>query len=161
LPQAEFAVLILGTCSSRKEASLTTLSSYSLQHEISRVFRGRVLCHRKSKRRQVEIGEQCFSLTKYDGCKRELQGFYEPSSQTLPHSGNTSSDLDILVARCLFRKSQRLFDSAGDKVESRPSLHHQRLTLVVRQNEGWRIVRRIVAPPALPCVVQPGAADAF
>ena len=56
----------------RKEALLTTLSSYSLQHETGRVFRSRVLCHRKSKRRQVEIGEQCFSLTEYNGCKREL-----------------------------------------------------------------------------------------
>jgi len=59
---ADFAVLILGTRSSRgvlerKEALLTTLSSYPLQHEMGRVFRGRVLCHRKSKRRQVEIGE--------------------------------------------------------------------------------------------------------
>jgi hypothetical protein len=41
----------------RKEALLTTLSSYSLQHEMGRVFRGRVLCHRKSKVRQVEIGD--------------------------------------------------------------------------------------------------------
>ena len=59
---SQLAVLILGTRSSRgalehKESLLTTLSSYSLQHEMGRVFRGRVLCHGKSKRRQVEIGE--------------------------------------------------------------------------------------------------------
>ena len=56
---ADFAVLILGTRSSRgvperKEALLTIRSSYSLQHEMGRVFRGRELCHRKSKRRQVD-----------------------------------------------------------------------------------------------------------
>ena len=60
---ADFAVLIRGTRSSRgvlkrKEALLKTLSSYSLKHEMGRVFRGRVLCHRKSKRRQVKIGER-------------------------------------------------------------------------------------------------------
>ena len=59
---ADFAVLISGRARravswSAKEALLRTLSSYSLQHEMGRVFRDRVLCHRKSKRRQVKIGE--------------------------------------------------------------------------------------------------------
>src|SRR6201999_2505826 len=68
------------------------------------------------------------------------------------------SDLDVFAACGLFGEAQRLFDSTRDKVEGGSTFHDQRLTFVVRQNEGWRMVRRIVAPPALPRAVWPRAA---
>src|SRR6266436_3904340 len=76
-----------------------------------------------------------------------------PSLRILSHGGNTASDLDILVIRCLFREPQRLFDSAADKVEGRPTFHHERLTLVVRQNKSRRMIGRIGTPPSLPRVI--------
>ena len=79
------------------------------------VFGGFALRYRKSKCMQVETGKQRFSLTEYDGGKRELQRIDQSRLQLLPYGGNTASDLDVLIARCLFRKSQRLFDSTGDK----------------------------------------------
>jgi hypothetical protein len=49
------------------------VSTYSLSHEVACLVRGRILRHRKSKRRQVEIDEQWDFLTKYDGRERRLQ----------------------------------------------------------------------------------------
>ena len=96
-----FAVLILGTRSSRgvlerKEVLLTTLSSYSLQHEMGRVFRGRVLSHRKSKRRQVEIGEQCFPAYQVDrsGSARSQHRLPKPNEK---HGCQQASAATILV----------------------------------------------------------------
>jgi len=80
-----------------------------------RVLRGLVLRHRKSQRGQVKTGKQCLPLTEGNGCKCKVEGIDQPSLQILPHGGNTASDLDILVIRCLFREPQRLFDSAADK----------------------------------------------
>src|SRR5438128_2340469 len=94
-----------------------------LQHKVSRMLSSLVLRHRKSESGQIETGEQCFPLTEYGRCKCKMQGIDQPCLQILPHRGNTASDFDILVARCLFREPQRLFDSAGDKVEGRPALH--------------------------------------
>jgi hypothetical protein len=51
-----------------------------LEHDVRSVFSSFVLCHRKTKCRQVQIGKQCFSLTEYNRCKRELQRIYQPSS---------------------------------------------------------------------------------
>src|ERR1700726_2448704 len=124
-----------------------------------RVLRGLVLRHRKSQRGQVKTGKQCLTLAEDNRCKCKLEGVDQPSLQILPHGGNTASDLDGLVTRCLFREPQRLFDSAADKVEGRPAFHHERLTLVVRQNESRRMVWRIGTPPSLPRVVLPWATD--
>src|ERR1700756_2141423 len=88
-----------------------------------------------------------------------MEGVDQPSLQILPHSGNTASNLDVLVTGCLFRERQRLFDSTGDKVEGRPAFHYEGFTLVVRQNEGRRMVWRIGPPPSLPRVVLPWATD--
>jgi len=43
---------------------------------------------------------------------------------------------------------ERFTDAAGHKVESCPAFHNQRLTLVMCQNEFWRMIRRIVSPPS-------------
>ena len=80
-----------------------------------RVLRGLVLRHRKSQRGQVKTGKQCFTLTEGNRCKCKVEGIDQPSLQILPHGGNTASDFDVLVTRCLFREPQRLFDSAVTK----------------------------------------------
>jgi hypothetical protein len=122
----------------------------SLQEEVGRFFSSLMFRHRVPESRQVDAGKQCFSLAEYDRRQRQVQGIDRPCLQKLPHRGNTASDPDILVAGRVFRKPQRLLGSAGDKVESRPALHDQRLPLVVRQNESFRMVRRVVAPPSPP-----------
>ena len=72
-----------------------------------RVLRGLVLRHRKSQRGQVKAGKQRLTLTEGNRRKCKVEGIDQPSLQILPHGGNTASDLDILVTRCLFRELQR------------------------------------------------------
>src|ERR1700677_2995539 len=59
----------------------------------------------------------------------------------------------------MFGEPQPLFYSAADKVEGRSAFHHEGITLVLRQNEGRRMVWRIGTPPSLPRVVLPWATD--
>ena len=54
---------------------------------------------------------------------------------------------------------QRFFDASGDEVEGGSALHDEGLARVVGEYERRRVVGRIVAPPSLPRVVGPGAAD--
>ena len=83
-----------------------------------RMLRRLVLRHGKSQCAQVKTGKQRLPLTESNRCKCKVERIDQSSLQILPHGGNTASDLDVLVTRCLFGEPQRLFDSAGDKVES-------------------------------------------
>src|ERR1700747_1490199 len=127
----------------------------SREHNMRCVLRGLVFRHRESQRGQVNIDKQCLTLTEGNWCKCTVEGIDKPSLQILPHGGNTASNFDVLVTSCLFREPQRLFDSAVDKVEGCPAFHHERLTLVVRQDESRRMIRRVGTPPSLPRVVLP------
>src|SRR5215470_10625924 len=82
----------------------------------------------------------------------------EAGTQVLPHGRDASTDPYILAARRLARTVERLADSPGDEVEGRPALHLDRATRVVGEDEHRDVVRRLLAPPALPPVVGPGAA---
>src|SRR4051812_14386507 len=115
----------------------------SRKHDMRRVLRPLVLRHRESQRGQVNTGKECLTLAEDNWCKCKVEGIDQPSLQILPHGGDTASDFDVLVTRCLLREPQRIFDSAADKLEGRPAFHHERLMLVVCQNEGWRMVWRI------------------
>src|ERR1700730_14249243 len=88
-----------------------------------------------------------------------MEGIDKPTGQIRPHGGKATPDFDVLITACLFREPQRLFDPAADKVEGRSAFHHERLALVVRQNESRCMVRRIGTPPSLPQVVPPRPAD--
>jgi len=79
---------------------------------------GLMFGHRKSQRGQVNPGKQRLTLTKGNWCKCKVEGIDQPSLQILPNSGNTASDFDVLVTRCLFGELQRFFDSSADKVVS-------------------------------------------
>src|SRR6266496_429644 len=64
---------------------------------------------------------------------------------------------DVLAAGglpCLF---ERGLDSVGDEVERGPSLHLHGITRVMGENEHGVVVGRVVAPPARPLLVAPGA----
>ena len=47
----------------------------------------------------------------------------------------------------------------GDEAELGAALHRQRSPLVMRQHEDRHVVRRLLAPPAAPLLVGPGAPD--
>jgi hypothetical protein len=87
-----------------------------------------------------------------------MDGINEPGEKVLADSGNSASDFDVFITRSLFGAPHSFFDSAGNEVKSGSALHYLGLAFVVRQDEGWRVVRRIVAPPALPVGVWPRTA---
>src|SRR5579863_9329056 len=117
---------------------------------MSRVFRVLAIGYGESKRMQVQALKQRFTLAEQDRRQCKVQGVDQSSLQILPHCRHAASDLDIFTACGLLREFERFFDSAGNKEEGRSSFHDYGLPLVVGQNKGWSMIRRIVVPPALP-----------
>src|SRR5207237_908096 len=60
-------------------------------------------------------------------------------------------------ARRLPRHLQRRLDAVGDELKCRSPRHLDRRPRIMRQYERWRMIGRIVAPPALPLIVWPFA----
>src|SRR3954466_12869071 len=50
-------------------------------------------------------------------------------------------------------------NAVSDEVERGASLHHLRLPRMMREHEGRHVIGRLVAPPALPAVIRPRAAN--
>src|SRR4051812_2638216 len=82
-----------------------------------------------------------------------------PSLQILPDGRGPAPDTDVLLPRRLPRLPERGLYPIGHKIEGGPPLHHDRRALVMRQDVHRRMVRRLLAPPALPILVGPPAAD--
>ena len=51
--------------------------------------------------------------------------------------------------------AERRLDPVGHEVERRPAVHHDRCPGVMREDEGRRVIRGIIAPPALPVGAAP------
>src|SRR6185312_3021160 len=70
--------------------------------------------------------------------------------QVLADRRYAAADLHVQVARGGLGLGERRLDPFSDEMEGRPALHHDRRPGVVGEDEGRRVVRGIVAPPALP-----------
>src|SRR5438477_2335716 len=88
-----------------------------------------------------------------------MQLINQGSAQILPNSGYAATDADVAAARCSGRLLQSGVNAFGDKAKLRTSRHPKRIQRVMRQHEDRRVIRRLVAPPALPAVVRPRASD--
>src|SRR6266446_4007008 len=88
-----------------------------------------------------------------------MQLINQGSAQILPNSCYAATDADVAAARCSGRLLQSGVNAFGDKAKLRTSRHPKRRPLVMRQHEDRRVIRRLVAPPALPAVVRPRASD--
>src|SRR5882762_1300030 len=80
-------------------------------------------------------------------------------AQILPNSGYAATEADVAAARCSARLLQSGVNALGEKAKLRASRHPERRPRVMRQHENGRVIRRLVAPPALPAVVRPGPPD--
>src|ERR1700736_2336952 len=87
-----------------------------------------------------------------------MQLINQGSAQILPNSGYAATDADVAAARCNGRLLQSGVNAFGDKAKLRTSRHPKRRPRVMRQHEDGRVIRRLVAPPALPTMVGPRAA---
>src|SRR5438309_10008946 len=88
-----------------------------------------------------------------------MQLVNQGGAQILPYSGYAATEADVAAARGSGRLLQSVVNAPGDKTKLRTSRHPERRPLVMRQQEDRRVIRRLVAPPALPAVVRPRASD--
>src|SRR3989454_867865 len=80
-------------------------------------------------------------------------------AQILPNRGHAATEAHVAAAGCSLRLLQGGVNAFADKAKLRPSRHPERRPRVMRQHEDERVIRRLVAPPAPPAVVQPRAPD--
>src|SRR6266478_6529588 len=88
-----------------------------------------------------------------------MQLVNQGGAQILPNGGYASTEADVAAAPCSARLLQSGVNAFGDKAKLRASRHPKRRPRVMRQHEHGRVIRRLVAPPALPAVVRPLASD--
>src|SRR2546430_7330879 len=88
-----------------------------------------------------------------------MQLVNQGGAQILPNRGDAATETDVTAARCSGRLLQSGVNAFGDKAKLRTSRHPERCPRVMRQHEDGRVIRRLVAPPALPAVVRPRASD--
>src|SRR6266850_1775428 len=80
-------------------------------------------------------------------------------AQILPDGGYAAAEADVAAARRSARLLQSGVNAFGDEAKLRTSRHPERRPRVMRQHEDGLVIRRLVAPPALPVVVRPRAPD--
>src|SRR5215467_5685218 len=102
-----------------------------------------------AQRRQVDPGEHCFALPEHDRGKGEMQLVDQPGAKILTHRLDATADLHVATIGSLLRLIQRRLDTVGYEDEGGAAFHLDRGARMVRQYEGRRVIRRIVAPPAL------------
>src|SRR5713101_6589490 len=88
-----------------------------------------------------------------------MQLVNQSGAQILPNNGYAATEADVAAARCSGRLLQSGVNVFGDKAKLRTSRHPKRRPRVMRQHEDGRVIRRLVAPPALPAVVRPRASN--
>src|SRR5213594_4728889 len=83
----------------------------------------------------------------------------QAGAQILPDSGYAAAEAHVAAVRCSARLLQGGVNAFGDKAKLRPSRHPERRPRVMRQHEDGRVIRRLLAPPALPAAVRPRTPD--
>src|SRR5437667_6843528 len=88
-----------------------------------------------------------------------MQLVNQGGAQILPHGGYAATEADVAAVCCSGRLLQSGVNALGHKAKLRTSRHPKRRPRVMRQHEDGRVIRRLVAPPALPAVVRPRASN--
>src|SRR6267143_850274 len=88
-----------------------------------------------------------------------MQLVNQAGAQILPDSGYAAAEADVAAARCSARLLPSDVNALGDKAKLGTSRHPERRPRIMRQHEDGRVIRRLVAPPALPALVRPRAPD--
>ncbi len=108
---------------------------------------------------RVNAFQEGFTGTEEDRRECQVHVIDESGAKVLPEGGDAAAQPDIPAVGSVNGSIQRGVNAIGDKVEGGASGHGKRSARVVGEDENRSVVRRIVAPPSLPNVVWPGAAD--
>src|SRR5512135_214642 len=107
----------------------------------------------------IDAGPEMLPATEQDGSDGEVQLVNQGRAQILPNGGYAAAEADVTAARCSGGLLQGGVNAFGDKAKLRASRHPERRPRVMREHEDRRVIRRLIAPPALPAVVRPRASD--
>jgi hypothetical protein len=108
---------------------------------------------------QIDAGKKVFSRTEQDRGNSKVQLVDESRTKILPDRGDTAAEPDISAAGSIAGPLKYSMDIIGNEMEYGAALHRDRWPGVVGQHKDLCVVWRIVAPPAFPCIVGPGASD--
>src|ERR1700727_445625 len=131
----------------------------SAENDVRRVIGGLMFGDAVAERRQVDPGEYRFALPEHDRGHSEMQLVDQTGAKILTHRLGATTNLHVTALGGELRLLQRRLDTVGHEIKGGGAFHLNWIARMVRQHEGRRVIGRIVAPPALPTVVLPGAAD--
>jgi hypothetical protein len=97
---------------------------------------------------------ETLTLACVKGSNRDVHFVDQVRLEKRTNRRDASTDADIFSAGCLFCHLQCLSRIGVDKVKRRIT-EAERWPRIVRENEHWRMKRRIVSPPSLPLFVFP------
>src|SRR6516165_3528683 len=108
---------------------------------------------------RVDAGKQMLASAEQHGRYGEMQFVDEAGGEVLADGGGAAAEPDILALGAREGALQRRLDAVGDEMKGRAAFHLDRRARMVGQHEDGRVIGRVVAPPAFPALIRPGAAD--
>src|SRR5712692_9991713 len=129
------------------------------QKDVGRTFARNVLRAFIAQGAHIDVVQEMLPGTEQDRSDGEMQLVNQAGAQIPPNSGYAATEADVAAARGSARLLQSGVNAFGDKAKLRTSRHPERRPRVMRQHEDGRVIRRPVAPPALPTVVRPRTSD--
>ena len=108
---------------------------------------------------EIDAAQEMLPRPEQDRANGQVELVDQAGAQILPDRRHAAAHPDILPAGRGPRLRQRGVDALGDESELRAAGHPERRPRVMGQHEDGRVIRRLVAPPALPAVVRPGTAN--
>src|SRR5271170_4940754 len=88
-----------------------------------------------------------------------MQFIDQAGTQELPDRGHAAPEANVAAGRRGSGLAQGRMDSVGDEVKFRAPGHLQWRPGMMCEDEHRCVIGRLIAPPALPILVRPGAAD--
>src|SRR5216684_5866811 len=129
------------------------------QEDVGRTFARDALRAFIAQSTHIDVVQEMLPGTEQDRPDGEMQFVDQGGAQILPNGGYAATEAHVAAARCIARLLQSGVNAFGDEAKLRTSRHPERRPRVMRQHEDGRVIRRLVAPPALPAVVRPRAPD--
>src|SRR5207237_7789380 len=103
----------------------------------------------------IDVLQEMLAGPEQDRSDREMQLVDQAGAQILPNRRYAAAETDVAAARCGGRLLQRGVYAFGDEPKLGAARHLERRAGVMRQHEDRRVIRRLVAPPSLPALVEP------
>ncbi len=123
---------------------------HACAEHVGRAFAGDGFRAFISKSAQIDAGHQILAGTQQHRPQGQMQFVDQARLQVLPHGGNATAQAHVAPACRGLRLVQCGLDAVGDEAELGAALHRQRRAGMLRQHEDRGVIRRLVAPPALP-----------